>query len=186
MGTLLRRALLRIVLVVTALVAPAQTLAHPHIWIDATLTLKLERERIDSVRVEWTFDEFFSAVLLEDFDLDRSGHFDEAETERIYDQIEPNLRILGYMTHVQAGLDYQKLERIRDFRAVIDDGVPGERVTPTGAAILRHLRAGASGPPVPTRHGSGSDTSTSTGMATKQATMPSAAVSECANSSGRE
>jgi uncharacterized protein (TIGR00299 family) protein len=31
--------------------------------------------------------------------------------------------------------------------AVIDDGVGGERVTPTGAAILRHLRAQAAPPP---------------------------------------
>lgn len=31
--------------------------------------------------------------------------------------------------------------------ATIDDGIPGERVTPTGAAILRHLRAHAPGEP---------------------------------------
>lgn len=30
--------------------------------------------------------------------------------------------------------------------AVIDDGIPGERVTPTGAAILRYLRANAAAP----------------------------------------
>lgn len=33
--------------------------------------------------------------------------------------------------------------------AVIDDGVPGERVTPTGAAILRFLLRGGSGPQQP-------------------------------------
>lgn len=35
--------------------------------------------------------------------------------------------------------------------AVIDDGIAGERVTPTGAAILRHLRADAPAPPGPRR-----------------------------------
>lgn len=30
---------------------------------------------------------------------------------------------------------------------MVDDGIPGERVTPTGAAILRHLRATCSRPP---------------------------------------
>jgi pyridinium-3,5-bisthiocarboxylic acid mononucleotide nickel chelatase len=31
----------------------------------------------------------------------------------------------------------------------LDDGIPGERVTPTGAAILRHLCSGAAAPPGP-------------------------------------
>ena len=35
--------------------------------------------------------------------------------------------------------------------AVIDDGIPGERVTPTGAAILRHLAVGRGLPPMPLR-----------------------------------
>ncbi len=42
--------------------------------------------------------------------------------------------------------------------ALLDDGIPGERVTPTGAAILRHLCGGASrpmGPRVLTRSGTG-------------------------------
>ncbi len=34
---------------------------------------------------------------------------------------------------------------LRGFETV-DDGIPGERVTPTGAAILRHLRESAGGP----------------------------------------
>lgn len=118
----LRRSLASLVpLAVLWLAQPAA--AHPHIWIDATVTVQVENERIDAVRVEWTFDEFFSAVLLEDFDLDRSGHFDAEEVERIYEAIEPNLRILGYMTHIQAALDYQKLERIRNFDAVVEDGL---------------------------------------------------------------
>jgi pyridinium-3,5-bisthiocarboxylic acid mononucleotide nickel chelatase len=35
--------------------------------------------------------------------------------------------------------------------ALIDDGIGGERVTPTGAAILRHLGAGGGGPARPAR-----------------------------------
>ena len=35
--------------------------------------------------------------------------------------------------------------------AVVDDGITGERVTPTGAAILRHLGAGSGLPPGPMR-----------------------------------
>lgn len=35
--------------------------------------------------------------------------------------------------------------------AVIDDGIPGERVTPTGAAILKHLAPASAPPPAPLR-----------------------------------
>ena len=35
--------------------------------------------------------------------------------------------------------------------AIVDDGIPGERVTPTGAAILRHLCAGGERPSGPRR-----------------------------------
>jgi ABC-type uncharacterized transport system substrate-binding protein len=123
MTALLRRSLASLVPLAAVTLMPAAAAAHPHIWIDAIVTVQVENERIDAVRVEWTFDEFFSAVLLDDFDLDRSGGFDAEEVNRIYEAVEPNLRILGYMTHVQAALDYQKLERIRGFDAVVDDGL---------------------------------------------------------------
>lgn len=48
--------------------------------------------------------------------------------------------------------------RLLEGFVVVDDGLEGERVTPTGAAILRHLQPGFGTPPVPlrlTRHGHG-------------------------------
>jgi uncharacterized protein (DUF111 family) len=47
--------------------------------------------------------------------------------------------------------------------AVVDDGIEGERVTPTGAAILRHLDAAPNLPPGPWRL-----TATGTGFGTKR------------------
>ncbi len=54
---------------------------------------------------------------------------------------------------------------LRGFR-MVDDGVPGERVTPTGAAIVRHLAPGEVGPTTPHRlvaNGQGFGISTLTG-----------------------
>lgn len=49
-------------------------LAHPHIFIDAGLTLMFDsRGQLAAVRVTWAYDEFYSLMQLADLGLDRDG-----------------------------------------------------------------------------------------------------------------
>jgi ABC-type uncharacterized transport system substrate-binding protein len=51
--------------------APSATLAHPHVFIDATIEVIFDAEgRAEAVRIGWTYDEFFSMLIVEDRALD--------------------------------------------------------------------------------------------------------------------
>jgi len=60
--------------------------AHPHIFVDATVTLELDEERrITGVRVTWAYDDFFTLLILEDMalDPDADGILTEAELSQL-------------------------------------------------------------------------------------------------------
>lgn len=51
--------------------APAPAIAHPHIWIDARIEVILDAaNRAVAVRIDWTYDEFYSLSLMADRGLD--------------------------------------------------------------------------------------------------------------------
>lgn len=58
-----------------ALVLPAgRASAHPHVFIDAALSLIFDDEgRLAALRVGWSYDEFYSLVMIEDAELDADG-----------------------------------------------------------------------------------------------------------------
>jgi len=71
--------------------------AHPHVWIDMrTATLLDPQGRISGVRVEWLFDQFYSAYAEEDLDTDRNGKITEAEANRWAANALGNIAKVGY------------------------------------------------------------------------------------------
>jgi ABC-type uncharacterized transport system substrate-binding protein len=52
-------------------VAPGAALAHPHVFIDATVEVIFDDQGLaEAVRIGWTYDEFFSMLIVEDRGLD--------------------------------------------------------------------------------------------------------------------
>lgn len=47
--------------------------AHPHVFIDAQLTLDYQADGLVQVAVEWTYDDFYSLLIVEDLGLDPDG-----------------------------------------------------------------------------------------------------------------
>ena len=48
--------------------------AHPHLFIDASLGLQVDAEgQLVAVEVSWTYDPFYSLLIIEDRELDRDG-----------------------------------------------------------------------------------------------------------------
>lgn len=55
-------------------VVPRPAAAHPHVFIDADAALVFDRSgRLAAVRVTWTYDEFYSLMMIEDASLDADG-----------------------------------------------------------------------------------------------------------------
>jgi ABC-type uncharacterized transport system substrate-binding protein len=93
-----RCALLLMIGLSTAAARPAA--AHPHVFIDNSVTFVFAGDAITGLRLLWTFDEVFSQTLLEDFDADGDGNFSAGEVAKIKQTSLPSLKQFGYFTHL--------------------------------------------------------------------------------------
>jgi tRNA threonylcarbamoyladenosine biosynthesis protein TsaE len=95
-----------------------QALAHPHVWIVAEVTLVMHDGSIEAMQVSWTFDDFYSSLILEEFDKDGDGALSEAELAVVaQNQQEEDLGSYNYFTYITLGDQPLKVESVQDFRA---------------------------------------------------------------------
>lgn len=77
--------------------------AHPHVWIDATATLRFDAQhRLVAIDTRWEFDEMFSASEAEGRDTNRDGRISAAEMEPLAGDIVRQLRDWDYMSVLKA------------------------------------------------------------------------------------
>ena len=81
------------------LLLPHRVSAHPHMFLDAAVTVRANERGVTGVLVEWEFDVWFSASILMDFDFDNNKKFDDYETSEIYDLAFSNLINYNYFTY---------------------------------------------------------------------------------------
>ncbi len=81
--------------------AAGPAVAHPHVWIDMRSAAILDAEgRVAAVRIEWTFDRFYSSFAEQDMDTDRSGTVSEAEAGLWAETAFENIAVAGYFTEI--------------------------------------------------------------------------------------
>lgn len=145
--TVMQRLLLCLGALLVLLLPVRQSAAHPHVYVDATLTFVADDSGLQAIEQHWLFDEIFTQAILADLGLDqaslattlgqekiRSGAFAylanydyftlmENDGERLpvsAEMFTADLRDnrLVYEFTVPVGLP---LDRIRDFRAAVFD-----------------------------------------------------------------
>lgn len=85
-----------------SLLAPATVSAHPHVFIDAKVTLLMDDHGLSGIREHWLFDEMFTRALLADLDLpldDTTPDWSDKVKTGAFD----NLRYSGYFTKIFSG-----------------------------------------------------------------------------------
>lgn len=102
-------------------VAFASLPAHPHVWIDSFVEVRVENSRIEAVRAHWTFDPFFSEMIVLDFGPVTDGTFTDRQTEAIRLNAFQNLRHYGYFTSIEVDGRKMPIERVERFRASITE-----------------------------------------------------------------
>ena len=75
--------------------------AHPHVWVDAVVDLAVRDGALREIRMRWTFDEFFSLVLFEDFDVNDSKTFEPNEVEKMRDGAFTGLGEVAFFTDLR-------------------------------------------------------------------------------------
>lgn len=104
------------VALITLLTVKAQ--AHPHVWIDLSSSLRFNDEaKIDTLVVDWLFDDFYSAFVLED--INRGGeNRDEALVALARENLN-NLREYGYFVDVRIDGVRQEIEDVGSFETAV-------------------------------------------------------------------
>ena len=98
--------------------------AHPHVLIDAKATFQLDaNRRIEAIRIEWRFDEFFSAYALEELQVESSDDVTEEQRAAMAEQYMSNLVEWDYMTELAVDADYATLGPANDYSVSVDDDI---------------------------------------------------------------
>jgi ABC-type uncharacterized transport system substrate-binding protein len=119
-----RRGFVRMAVLILALSAfHAPAAAHPHVFVATRYTLVFDDAGLAGLRVNWRFDEMFSTMIAEDFDRNRDGAFDAAESAAVEQGVFRNLAQFGFFTHVEIDGKPFAVEFVKDFVASRDGRV---------------------------------------------------------------
>lgn len=96
--------------------------AHPHVFINAFLSIDFNDSGVCGIGVKWDFDEMFTELMLEEYDTDANGVFDENEQQRLYNEAFVNLKEYGFFTKIFVGDKRLEYSKTKNFKASIKDG----------------------------------------------------------------
>jgi ABC-type uncharacterized transport system substrate-binding protein len=106
-----------------AVLWPCGATAHPHVFIDCGVGLLFSGDRIDGLRVTWTFDDLFSDFILQEFDRDRNGVLSPAEIRQIEAKHVAEFRRVKFFTAVTLNGKDVDPGPARDFTATAVKGI---------------------------------------------------------------
>lgn len=95
---------------------------HPHMFLESTVTFRLSEQGIEGIELYWVFDNFFSQMIIADYDRDRNGHLSAKEILAVKSGAFDNLRHYNYFAEFwwQGIKSYPKT--IEEFTALIRPG----------------------------------------------------------------
>jgi len=93
--------------------------AHPHTFVDLYPTIKVQDNKITSLRFTWVFDEMTSSMLIMDLDTDMNQKIDTKENNYIYNNYFQSLADYGFYTFVTVNSKRVQLPEPTNFKANI-------------------------------------------------------------------
>ncbi len=102
------------------LLLPFSLAAHPHVWITARAELVMDAGYLEKLKVEWTFDELFTNLLLLDYDRNADRRLSAEESLGVKSGYFDYLVSSGYFTHLSLGKTAIPVPRVSEFEAVIN------------------------------------------------------------------
>lgn len=90
--------------VLVSLFAGSGAFAHPHVFVEASLEIVLDKDgRFSKLRQVWRFDELFSATVVLDFDKNNDGSLDEAELATVSATVKKTISEFDFHTAMRGG-----------------------------------------------------------------------------------
>ena len=91
--------------------------AHPHVFIDNTVTIVFDHCGLTGIRVKWVFDEMFSSMIIHDYDTNKDSTFSHDEIEKIKNGAFSNLKSYNYFTYLKINGEEFIVKYVKDFSA---------------------------------------------------------------------
>ena len=99
-------AMLRLWVLVVALIpllAAAEARANPDVWVETTITVAFDEQRVNGLDFSWVFDDFYSAHTIQTYDLDGDGTLDPLEVRNLRAETFEPLSPAHYFVHIWSG-----------------------------------------------------------------------------------
>jgi len=110
-----------ILIFLLALASAAGLAAHPHLLIMTELEPEFSGTECTGLWIEWAFADMFGASILHDFDKDKNGVFNAAETKAVHDNAFINLRKYGYFVFLRKGETRKNPAAVESFTVFLRD-----------------------------------------------------------------
>ena len=102
-------------LLLLLLALPLPAAAHPHVWVDYSVTVVFNEQGLEGFRLQWTFDEIFSEQIREIAELQGNAPTPE-QVARIKAELFDNLRHYQYFSQVWIDGQEFRVQFVRDFQ----------------------------------------------------------------------
>ncbi|QJB56218.1 DUF1007 family protein [Pseudodesulfovibrio sp. zrk46] len=113
-------ALLLLALLLLTPATPAK--AHPHVYIDATLTFKVDESGLKALHQHWLFDEIFSSAIMADLELTPETLGTTLGQEKLRNGAFAYLANYDYFTFVETGGKRVPITETTGFKATVSEG----------------------------------------------------------------
>jgi ABC-type uncharacterized transport system substrate-binding protein len=96
--------------------------AHPHVFVEHTITVVVGSDGLEGVRFTWAFDEMFSSMIVLTFDTDKDRTFSAAEVKTIEGKHFGNLKDFNYFVQLRVNDRPVGVTAYKDFRVTLANG----------------------------------------------------------------
>ncbi len=103
------------------LLQPVIASAHPHVFVNNYLSFEFDSAGLAGIKVDWVFDEMFSAGILLDFD-DGDAILSPQEVAAIEAEAFTNLAKFDYFIHLIVAGEKFSLPAVTEFSATVHNG----------------------------------------------------------------
>ena len=110
-----------LVVALTMSLAATEARANPDVWVEATITVAFDDQRVSGLGFSWAFDDFYSARTVQTYDLDRDGTLNPLEAKNLRAETFDPLSPADYFVHIWSGDEKRQGHDVDRFSARIKE-----------------------------------------------------------------
>ena len=112
-----------LLLILSVVIRPVPVPAHPHVFAITSIEVVFKEGKPGELKTSWSFDEAYSAMMLEDYDTDKDGKFTGAELALLKEEGFDFVKEDSYYTFLNYNGKRNHPVTIEDFGCLVEEGV---------------------------------------------------------------